>query len=45
VHSDYQIAKTSLANAKKENDDTSISFYQVACRNLEEELMSFEETN
>ena len=42
VHSDYQLAKSSLAQAKAENDEASISFYQVACRNLEEELKSFE---
>jgi hypothetical protein len=45
VHSDYQLAKTSLTNARAEDDDASISFYQVACRNLEEELKSFDETN
>ena len=42
VHSDYQLAKSALATAKAENDDGSISFYQVACHKLEEELKSFE---
>ncbi len=45
VHSDYQLAKSSLATAKAENDQASISFYQVACRNLEDELKAFEEAN
>ncbi len=45
VHNDYQLAKSALANAKAENDDASISFYQVSCCNLEEELRSFEENN
>ncbi len=42
VHTDYQIAKSALANAKSENDDASISFDQTACCNLEEELKSFD---
>ena len=45
VHSDYQLAKSSLAQAKAENDEASISFYQVACHNLEVELKSFEEAH
>ncbi len=45
VHNNYQLAKSALANAKAENDDASISFYPIACRNLEEELRSFEENN
>ncbi len=43
VHSDYQLAKSALANARNENDQASISFYQIACHNLEEELKSFEQ--
>ena len=42
VHSDYQLAKSSLATAKTEMDQASISFYEVACRNLEDELKSYE---
>jgi hypothetical protein len=41
VHSDYQLAKSALANTKNENDQGSISFYQIACCNLEEEMKSF----
>jgi hypothetical protein len=42
VHTDYQLAKSAVANANAENDDASISFCQIACHNLEEELKSFE---
>ncbi len=45
LHSDYQLAKTSLATAKAENDQASISFYRGACCNLEKDLKAFEEAN
>lgn len=42
VHSDYQLAKAALAKATSENDQGSITFYRIACRNIEEEMRAFE---
>jgi hypothetical protein len=42
IHSDYQLTEASLATAKAENDQASISFYKVACHNLEEKLKAYE---
>jgi hypothetical protein len=41
VHSDYQLAKSVFANAKNKNEKGSISFYQIVCCNLEQEMKSF----
>jgi hypothetical protein len=41
VNNDYKLSKAELATARAENDEGSISFYEIACRNLEEELKSY----
>jgi hypothetical protein len=41
VHFYYQLAKSALDNARIENDLDSISFYEIACCNLKDEMKSF----
>jgi len=45
VHSNYQLAKAALAKATSENDQGSIYFYRIACRNMEEEMKAFEDAS
>ncbi len=41
INNEYKLSKAELATARSENDEGSISFYELACRNLEEELRSY----
>jgi len=41
INNEYKLSKAELATARVENDEGSISFYELACRNLEEELKSY----
>jgi hypothetical protein len=43
VHSDYQLAKAALTKTTSENDQGSITFYRIACCNMEEEMRAFED--
>ncbi len=41
INKEYKLSKAELATAKAEKDEGSIAFYEIACRNLEEELKSY----
>jgi hypothetical protein len=41
INNEYKLSKAELATARAENDEGGISFYELACRNLEEELKSY----
>lgn len=38
VQADYESSFASLDRARSDNDDARVSFYEMACRNLLEEL-------
>ncbi len=38
VNNNYKLSKAELATARAENDEASIAFYELACKNVEDEL-------
>ncbi len=40
LNNDYKLSKAELVTARAENDEASIAFYELACKNLEDELKS-----